>query len=100
MYSRTKLANQAIKETKKYFSGKIYNTVIPRNVRLAEAPSYGKPIITYDPKCKGAKAYRNLSKEIIGNDIKKINNKIEILPRRIKDFWNTGKPPKHAVGRK
>ena len=62
---RTNLANQVVKEVKRYFENKVYKTVIPRNVKLSEAPSYGMPIITYDPKSKGAKAYDKLAKEFI-----------------------------------
>lgn len=64
---RIKLAEQVIAEVKNYFSEKVYKTVIPRNVRLSEAPSYGKPIIDYDPHCKGAEAYNNFTKEVIEN---------------------------------
>ncbi len=64
---RIKLAEQVIEEVKNYFSEKVYKTVIPRNVRLSEAPSYGKPIIEYDPGCKGAEAYSNFTKEVIEN---------------------------------
>ena len=63
--SRTNLANQVVKEVKNYFEDKVYKTVIPRNVRLSEAPSYGMPISVYDPKSKGAKCYERLVKEII-----------------------------------
>ena len=62
---RTNLANQVVKEVKKYFDNKVYKTVIPRNVKLSEAPSYGMPIITYDPRSKGAKAYDKLAKEFL-----------------------------------
>ncbi|NFS07825.1 ParA family protein [Clostridium botulinum] len=62
---RTRLCNEVAEEVKKYFNDKVYKTTIPRNVRLAEAPSFGLPIILYDSKCKGAKAYNNLSKEFI-----------------------------------
>ncbi|KRU26357.1 sporulation initiation inhibitor Soj [Clostridium sporogenes] len=62
---RTRLCNEVAEEVKKYFSDKVYKTTIPRNVRLAEAPSFGLPIILYDSKCKGAEAYNNLSKEFI-----------------------------------
>ncbi len=62
---RTRLCNEHAEEVKKYFNDKVYKTTIPRNVRLAEAPSFGLPIILYDSKCKGAEAYNNLSKEFI-----------------------------------
>ena len=55
--ARTNLSNQVVKEVKKYFENKVYKTVIPRNVRLSEAPSYGMPITEYDPRSKGAKSY-------------------------------------------
>ena len=54
---RTNLSNQVVKEVKRYFNNKVYKTVIPRNVRLSEAPSYGLPITEYDPRSKGAKSY-------------------------------------------
>ena len=62
---RTNLALQVAEEVKHYFPGKVYATVIPRNVRLSEAPSYGVPIHLYDAKCSGAQAYRALAKELI-----------------------------------
>ena len=61
--SRTKLSNQVVKEVNKFFENKVFETVIPRNVRLSEAPSYGKPIISYDPLSKGARSYDKLAKE-------------------------------------
>jgi chromosome partitioning protein len=64
---RIKLAEQVIEEVRNFFSEKVYETVIPRNVRLSEAPSYGKPIMEYDPGCKGAEAYSNFTKEVIRN---------------------------------
>ena len=67
--ARTNLSNQVVKEVKKYFEGKVYKTVIPRNVRLSEAPSYGMPISLYDPRSKGAKAYEKLSKEFLKNNV-------------------------------
>lgn len=63
--SRTNLSQQVVDEVKKYFSKKIYRTYIPRNVRLAEAPSFGLPIQSFDPYCPGALAYKSLCKEII-----------------------------------
>lgn len=62
---RTNLSVQVVQEAKKYFGSKVYSTIIPRNVRLAEAPSYGLPIIQYDPKSKGAEAYREFAKEFL-----------------------------------
>ena len=62
---RTNLANQVVREVKKYFDNKVYKTVIPRNVRLSEAPSYGMPISVYDPKSKGAKSYDKFVKEFL-----------------------------------
>jgi chromosome partitioning protein len=64
--ARTNLGIQVIEEVKKYFQKKVYQTVIPRNVRLSEAPSHGKSIITYDPRSKGAGVYLDLAKEVIG----------------------------------
>ena len=60
---RTNLSNQVVKEVKKYFDDRVYKTVIPRNVRLSEAPSFGMPITMYDPKSKGARSYEKLAKE-------------------------------------
>jgi chromosome partitioning protein len=63
--ARTNLSIQVVEEVKKYFRNKVYRTVIPRNVRLSEAPSYGLPIILYDPKSKGAECYLELASEVI-----------------------------------
>lgn len=63
--ARTNLGIQVIEEVKKYFQQKVYQTIIPRNVRLSEAPSHGQAIITYDPKSKGAEVYLELAKEVI-----------------------------------
>jgi len=65
--SRTSLSLQVKEEAEKYFKDKVFKTVIPRNVRLSEAPSYGKSIIQYDIKCQGAIAYLQLAKEVILN---------------------------------
>lgn len=62
---RTNLSNQVVKEVKKYFNDKVYKTVIPRNVKLSEAPSYGMPISVYDPRSKGAKSYDKFVKEFL-----------------------------------
>ena len=62
---RTNLANQVVKEVKRFFQNKVYRTVIPRNVRVSEAPSYGMPITVYDPKSKGARSYEKFAKEFV-----------------------------------
>ncbi len=62
---RTNLSNQVVKEVKKYFNDKVYKNVIPRNVKLSEAPSYGMPITIYDPRSKGAKSYEKFAKEFL-----------------------------------
>lgn len=66
--ARTNLGIQVIDEVKKYFQNKVYGTVIPRNVRLSEAPSHGKSIITYDPRSRGAECYMDLAKEVVGSE--------------------------------
>jgi len=63
--SRTNLSIQVVEEVKKYFGNKVYRTIIPRNVRLSEAPSFGLPIILYDPKSRGAECYMELAGEVI-----------------------------------
>ena len=63
--SRTNLAMQVAEEVKRYFPGKVYGTVIPRNVRLSEAPSHGKPIMAYDRTSRGAEAYTALAAEFL-----------------------------------
>ena len=65
---RTNLSNQVVNEVKKYFNDKVYKNVIPRNVKLSEAPSYGMPISMYDPRSKGAKSYEKFVKEFLKNN--------------------------------
>jgi len=65
---RNSLANQVSDELKKHFGDKVYKTIIPRNITLAEAPSHGKPVILYDIRSKGAQSYLELAKEIMGNE--------------------------------
>ncbi|MBU5487451.1 AAA family ATPase [Clostridium sp. MSJ-8] len=62
---RTNLSNEVYNEVKKYFKEKVYKSTIPRNIRLAEAPSFGLPIMLYDEKCKGADAYKKFTKEFL-----------------------------------
>ena len=63
--SRTKLSLEVVEEVRKFFGEKVFDTVIPRNVKLSESPSFGKPINLYDPHSSGAKAYESLANEII-----------------------------------
>ncbi|NLL31324.1 MAG: ParA family protein [Clostridiales bacterium] len=62
---RTNLSNEVYDEVKNFFKDKVYDTKIPRNIRLAEAPSFGLPIMLYDEKCKGADSYKSLTKEFL-----------------------------------
>lgn len=63
--SRLRLSNQIVEEVKKYFGEKVYSTVISRNVRLSEAPSYGKPVLLYEAVSSGARNYMDLAKEFL-----------------------------------
>ena len=63
--SRTNLSGQVVQEVKNHFQQKVFKTIIPRNVRLSEAPSFGRPVIKYDPKSTGAEVYYNLAKEVL-----------------------------------
>lgn len=65
---RTNLAIQVVDEVKKHFRNKVYRTIIPRNVRLSEAPSHGKPVMVYDRRSRGAEVYRELAREVMGLD--------------------------------
>ncbi|HYL98390.1 MAG TPA: ParA family protein [Blastocatellia bacterium] len=64
---RTNLSNQVVSDLRDFLGSQVFTTVIPRNIKLAEAPSYGKPIILYDIKSKGAESYLNLAREVIEN---------------------------------
>ena len=63
--SRTRLAQDVVLQVKSYFKDIVFNTIIPRNIRLSEAPSHGLPICKYDPECAGAKSYEKLAQEVI-----------------------------------
>ncbi|HZP81605.1 MAG TPA: AAA family ATPase [Chthonomonadaceae bacterium] len=65
--NRTRLANQVVAEVRNYFHGKVASTIVPRNVRLSEAPSHGLPVALYDPKSRGAMAYREIAQEVLRN---------------------------------
>jgi chromosome partitioning protein len=62
---RNNLANQVVQDVREFMGAKVYETVIPRNVRVSEAPSHGKPVLLYDLKCAGSQAYLRLASEII-----------------------------------
>lgn len=64
---RTNLSMQVVDEVKKHFPERVFKSIIPRNVRLSEAPSYGQPINIYDPRSRGAEAYRELAREVMAN---------------------------------
>jgi len=66
--SRTRLAQQVVDEVRDFFDEKVFSTLIPRTVRLSEAPSFGQPVMLYDPNGKGANAYRNLAEEVMNRD--------------------------------
>ncbi len=66
--ARTNLAIQVVDEVKSHFRNKVYHTIIPRNVRLSEAPSHGQPIVQYDPKSRGSEVYMDLAREVLGDE--------------------------------
>ncbi|MGY3767049.1 ParA family protein [Vagococcus vulneris] len=66
--ARTNLGSEVVEEVRTYFRERVYDTIIPRNIRLSEAPSHGKPIIDYDPRSKGAEVYQALAKEVMNRD--------------------------------
>jgi chromosome partitioning protein len=65
---RTNLTRQVAADLKQFFADEIFATVIPRSIRLAEAPSFGKPILGYDPRSKGAESYIQLAKEVLDHE--------------------------------
>lgn len=76
--SRLRLSNQIIEEVKKYFGEKVFKTIITRNVRLSEAPSFGKPIILYDAVSAGTRNYMDLAQEVLANN----NHRVQVLERK------------------
>lgn len=79
---RTTLSKQVAADLRSFFGSQVFTTVIPRNVRLAEAPSHGKPVINYDISSKGAESYIQLSKEVIANDEKRAGQGAECADTR------------------
>ena len=77
---RTNLAHQVRDDLRDFFGDQVFSTVIPRNVRLAEAPSFGQPIFLYDPDCKGAASYLELAQEVINHDEKGAGSRAERPP--------------------
>ena len=69
---RTKLAQQVVGEVRQHFGDKVFETMIPRSTRLAEAPSFGKPVLLYDKDCAGSESYRNLAKEVMSYEPKSV----------------------------
>jgi len=74
---RTNLSHQVRDDLRDFFGRQVFETVIPRNVRLAEAPSHGQPIFLYDPSCKGAESYLELAKEVISHDQEGAGSRVE-----------------------
>jgi chromosome partitioning protein len=74
---RTNLSNQVMHDLREFFGNKVFSTIVPRNIRLGEAPSHGRPILLYDIKSKGAEAYIRLAKEIIHVTEKSIGKGLE-----------------------
>jgi chromosome partitioning protein len=66
--SRLRLSNQIVDEVKRYFGNKVFKTIVSRNIRLSEAPSFGKPIILYDAICSGTRHHMDLAKEVLANN--------------------------------
>lgn len=77
---RTNLAQQVAEEVRRHFGDKLYQTLIPRSVRLSEAPSHGQPITQYDPRSKGSKAYRKLARELLKQQKKGIDTSLPTVP--------------------
>ena len=89
--SRTRLSEQVVDEVRKYFGNRVYDTVIPRTVRLSEAPGYGKPITVYDPGSKGARCYRALAREVVARTVDPDVPQVGDLPEMIQP--RQGPPP-------
>ena len=75
--ARTRLADQVVTEVRHHFGDKVCRTVVPRTVRLSEAPGYGQPITTFDPTSRGALAYRELAKEVVASGVPEVGADVE-----------------------
>ena len=87
---RTKLTKEVIDEVKKFFGDKVYKSVIPRSIKLTEAPGFGKPILLYDKTSIGAEAYQNLALELLGQFVQPIENKELITKAEEQDGQTIG----------
>jgi chromosome partitioning protein len=94
---RTTLSKQVAADLRSYFADKVFESIIPRNVRLAEAPSHGKPVIFYDIHSKGAESYIQLSKEVIANAQKRVGQGIERPDPRTRTEANSDGTPAPAA---
>ena len=79
---RNKLSAQVDREARNYFKEKVYQTVIPRNVRLSEAPSYGMPCVVYDKNCLGSKSYFDLAEEFLNQQKQKIGSAAWVIKKK------------------
>jgi chromosome partitioning protein len=88
---RTNLSQQVTENLKGFFGEKLFKTTIPRNIRLAEAPSHGKPVALYDPRSRGAEAYQELALEVLAREgvesPKMKERKAAAVPKREMKFW-------------
>ena len=73
---RTNLSTDVVEEVRRYFPNQVFESIVPRSIRLAEAPSYGQPVSVYDPRSSGAVAYQQLAKEILAMDSEKVTEPI------------------------
>jgi chromosome partitioning protein len=89
---RNNLANEVVKEVRTHFEGKVFDTVVPRNVRLSECSSFGKPILLYDIDSKGCLAYLNLAKELLAR-----NQPVEVTPGVLQDMGKKNPPAPAAA---
>ena len=99
MYSKTLFSSRVTDHIKKHFRGHIFDTIIPKNIRLAEASGAGKPVSVFDSGCRGAHAYKKLAQEIIEYRNNKNSRETFMSPRNLMDFWNTGQSPRHAISK-
>jgi chromosome partitioning protein len=97
MYTRTLFSARVLNHLKQYYSGKIFETIIPKNIKLVEAAGSGTPVLYYDPGCKGALAYENLTKEILEYNSGGQTERLSHPSGSIMDFWKTGQSPRHSI---